>query len=155
MSEPSVRRGLLSLCLVVGLGACSSGADGSDEARDPWKVEADLAECMADAGQVDLQNVDQRRQADADFESDLVGCADEVGVELPEPGEVTQQWDEYVLAIVGCLRDRGWEVPEPVRGEGGRLNMGVVSDYVPHEQLDAFDADDRSCTNELAQTSGK
>jgi hypothetical protein len=155
MSEPSMRRGLLTLCLIVGVGACSSGADDADEARDPWIVEADLAECMVDAGHVDLQDVDQRRQADPDFESDLGACADEVGVELPEPGEVTRQWDEYVLALIGCLRDRGWEVPEPARGDGGRLNMGIVSDYVPDERMDAFDADEESCSDELAQMSGR
>jgi hypothetical protein len=110
---------------------------------------------MADAGHVDLQNVDQRHQADSDFESDLVACADEVGVELPEPGDVKRQWNEYVLALVSCLRDRGWEVPEPVRGDGGHLNMGDVGEYVPDEQLDAFDADEESCSDELAQKSGK
>ncbi len=135
-------RRLVALAVALSLVACRSG--GTDAKADG------IDSCLEKAGYGgSLGNVDYRRQHDATFDAALTGCYQAVGIELPAPGVMTRALDEILLAEVRCLRDKGWDVPDPQRGKEGGLNMGNLNDFVPEDQIPAFQTDDQACADDI------
>lgn len=131
-------------CLAVG--ACSSGADVEAEPN-LADLEAELAECIDDAGQdPSSENFYLRMDEDPGFRSVVDDCAAGMGLTLPDPQEVIRAGDEAVMEEFRCIRDAGWDLIEPVRGEHGGLILDGIDANIPEDQQDEFLADIEACS---------
>jgi hypothetical protein len=132
------------ISMVLTASACEQEEQTSRE--EAMETDRQIAACLAEAGQDgSLENVDLRRLEDPDFNRIVEDCADQLGVEIPEPGETIDTIDELVNSAIRCLRQLGWDVPEPDRGSHGGLTFDGVDALVPDGQHEDFWADLEKC----------
>lgn len=131
------------LLAMLASGACSS----NDQLDAAAEMDSRIADCLEGAGHGrSLDDVYGRMQQDSVFERAVQGCAQQLGVELPEPDEVTRLADRTLRAFVRCIRDAGWVVPDPVREADDVLHLpGPIDADVPAEDQEEFEIDLERC----------
>jgi hypothetical protein len=150
---------VLPVCVigVVAAAACGQEQPPLEDRTMHEALEADreLAACLAEAGYgSSLEDADLRRLEEPQFNTAVEDCAEQLGIDVPEPGDTTRALADTLRSLVECLRTRGWEVPEPVVGPHGSLSIDDIGALVSEDQYEEFSADVEAC-GEVKPTTGR